>query len=329
MPLHDLYKLRPHESRMQNSLWHHDYHPELPDLEPRSTLTIGSFTGPGIVRTIHLTLNITGEDREELLRGVFLAVTYDRNPFPSVYAPVGDFFCDSFAGESLCFASAVMAKRPTNSLFCYLPMPFQQEVVVQLFNRTDKKVTGYGYVTAERLPAWEAANAYLHAQWRAATVRLPQETIPLLHTEGRGHFLGCHLTATSACPYFAENQGICEGNVEFFIDGSAQPVCNYLGTEDFFGFSWNWRKLWYDDRAGTTYLRDEGGVTKLACYRFLLDDPVRFATSLQARINYEYELKNLPLQQAKSAGNGVVQFGLVTYWYQASACDARAGEVVH
>ncbi|MGA7305141.1 MAG: DUF2961 domain-containing protein [Rhodothermales bacterium] len=306
---------------MQNSLWSHDYYPELPDLAPQSTLEIGRFDGPGIIRTIHLTLNIEGGDRNELLRGTFLVIRYDHNRYASVHAPVGDFFCDSFGGESIPFASCAMAKRPTNSLFSYLPMPFAEHAVIELVNETDKKVTGYGYVTAEKVGAWDDDNAYFHAKWINRKVRLPNERVPLLDTVGEGHFLGCHLTAVSECPHFAENMGICEGNDEFFIDGSLEPTCNYLGTEDFFGFSWNWRELWYDDYSGTTYLDDEGGVTKLACYRFLLNDPIRFQKSLNARINYEYERHNVPLKNAKQDQNGDVHFGIVVYWYQGRPVD--------
>jgi len=163
---------------MQNSLWNHDYYPELPDLNPQGTIDIGRFNGPGIIRTIHLTLNIEGNNRNELLRENFLMINYDHKPYPSVYIPVGDFFCDSFSGKSIPFASLAMAKRPTNSLFCYLPMPFKHSALVKLVNRTDKKVTGYGYVTAEKVPKWEADNAYFHAKWINTTVKLPAERVP-------------------------------------------------------------------------------------------------------------------------------------------------------
>jgi hypothetical protein len=126
---------------MQNSLWSHDYYPELPDLHANATLEIGRFDGPGMIRTMHLTLNIEGNSRAELLRNVFLMITYN-------------------------------------------------------------------------------------------------------------------------------------------------------------------------------------GVTQLACFRFLLNDPIRFAKSVRARINYQYELKNIPLQKAKAKGNGLVRFGIVTYWYQQQPVNA-------
>ena len=76
-------------------------------------------------------------------------VRYDGQDIDSVWAPVGDFFCDSFGSESMHFASIVMAKRPTNSLFCYLPMPFRDGVELSLVNTTDKPVLGYGYAPPE------------------------------------------------------------------------------------------------------------------------------------------------------------------------------------
>jgi len=318
----ELYKLRPNRSLMQNSLWHWDAYPTLPDLAPRGRVELGRFAGPGIVRTVHLTLNITGGDRAELQRGVFLEVRYDGQPYASVYAPVGDFFGDSFGGESIEYSSVAMAKRPTHSLFCYLPMPFRREVVLSLVNTTDQTVTGYGYVTAETLPTWEADTAYFHARWFDRTVSLPDEEVPLLNTRGRGHFLGCHLTAVTRCPQFAGCQGICEGNDEFRVDGAADPTCIYLGTEDFFGFSWSWNRLWADNYSGTTYLRNQDGETRLACYRFLLNDPVRFSTSLQARIYYRDEIHNEQLLRARAEGNGQVRFGIVSYWYQDTPVDA-------
>ncbi len=319
--MQEIYKIKPYDSFMQNSLWNHDYYPELPDLEPGSTIEIGRFKGPGIIRTVHLTINIEDAEREELLRKVFLRITYNDLNYSSVYAPVGDFFCDSFSGESINFSSPAMAKRPVNSLYCYMPMPFEKNVVIELVNTTNKKVTGYGYVTGEKIPEWGTGNAYFHSKWIDKTVFLPDEAIPLLNTKGKGHFFGCHLTAVSGCSHFAENMGICEGNDEFFIDGSEEPVCNYLGTEDFFGFSWNWTKLWADNFSGTTYLDDKDGITKLACYRFLLNDPVRFSRELKAGINYEYEKKNHPLIKAQKEKSGKVRFGIVVYWYQDKPVD--------
>lgn len=318
----DLSKIRPYRSLMQNSLWHWDAYPELPDLAPHGRVELGRFAGPGVVRTIHLTLNIEGGDRTALCRGVFLEVRYDGRDFASVHAPVGDFFCDSFGSESLHYASIVMAKRPTNSLFCYLPMPFREGIELSLVNTTDHLVTGYGYVTAETLPVWEEDSGYFHARWLDRTISIPNEDVPLLNTHGRGHFLGCHLTVVSRCPHFADKQGICEGNDEFWVDGATEPTCNYLGTEDFFGFSWSWHKVWADNHSGTTYLSDTDRETRLACYRFLLNDPVRFSVSLRARINYAHEIHNEQLRLARAEGSGQVRFGIVTYWYQDSPVDA-------
>lgn len=135
---------------------------------------------------------------------------------------------------------------------------------------------------------------------------------------------GCHLTAVSPCRHFKGNEGICEGNDEFYIDGSDIPTCNFLGTEDFFGFSWNWRELWGDTYSGTTFLSDTGGETKLACYRFLLNDPIRFSDSLKAQISYRHEVNNKPLQLAKAEGSGEVRFGIVSYWYQDQPVDANS-----
>jgi hypothetical protein len=319
----DFCTIKPYKPMMQNSLWHYDAYPDLPELKPNSSIELGDFSGPGVVRTIHLTMNIEESGaRDDLLRGVYLSVRYDGRSAQSVNVPVGDFFCDSFNGESINFASMVMAKRPTNSLSCYLPMPFKKQVLLSLINKTDKTVTGYGYVTADKIPEWNNEYGYFHASFVDQTVRLPMDIVSVLDIKGAGHFAGCHFTAVSSCPHFAENHGICEGNDEFYIDGSTEPALNYLGTEDFFGFSWNWQKLWYDNYAGTTFLSCGGGTTKLACYRFFINDPVRFSESLKFQINYRNEINDGALNRAKEEGNGYVRYCIVPYWYQHLPADA-------
>ncbi len=176
------------------------------------------FTKPGVIHTINLSLNIDEGNRKELLRGVFLQVKYDGCEYTSVNAPTCDFFCDSFDGDSMNFSGLVMAKRPTDSLFSYTPMPFKKEIKISLVNKTNKRVTGYGYVTAESIPGWESDFGYFHTNWKDKTVKLPEDIVPLLNTKGSGHFFGCHLTAESSYLHFGENQGICEGNDEFYME---------------------------------------------------------------------------------------------------------------
>ena len=320
----DFYKIKPNKSLMQNSMWHWDKYPKLPVIPPNKSIEIANFNGPGIVKTVHLTLFVDQHEFTDITDHVYISIYYNNNKYPSLFALVNSFFCDSFEEKSINFCSTVMAKRPSRSLFCYIPMPFKEKIVIKLENRYTHSVEGYGYVTAEQLPSWENDNAYFHAKWLNKTVKITDDSIPLLDTQAKGHFFGCHMTTESICPHFKGNAGICEGNDEFYIDGDSEPNLEYLGTEDFFGFSWTWNNTWYDDYSGTTYLEQKDNLTRLACYRFLLNDPIRFSSSIKAQINYEHEINNPELNRARKDDSGYVKYGIVTYWYQNIPTDSFA-----
>ncbi|NPA37747.1 MAG: DUF2961 domain-containing protein [Chlorobi bacterium] len=312
-------KRRVGKSVMQNSLWNLDIYPDNPRLAPYGSIEMANFKGPGIVKTMHVTVNRPGKD---VLDKVFIEITYDGNKYPSVYAPLGNFFGSSFKGKSSDFASAFLAKRPKRSLYSYFPMPFKKEVKIRLINKTDREIGGLAYVTAELIPEWDDELLYFHANWHDNNVKLPEDVVPIINTKGKGHYLGTHMTMETDYPEFKGNMGICEGNDEFYIDGENKPSWIQLGSEDYFGFSWNWKKLWHDDYSGITYVGDENGVSKLATYRFLLNDPILFSRSLKAQINYHNEPYNVQLKKAKEEGKGEVRFGIVSYWYQDKPVDA-------
>ncbi len=315
----DICKVKQNKTIMQNSLWNLDIYPDHPRLAPFGTVEMANFKGPGVVKTIHITVNRPGKD---VLDQVYIEITYDGNSFPSVYAPLGDFLGYSFKGKSSNFASVFLANRPKRSLYSYFPMPFKKEIQIKLINKTDREIGGLAYVTAELLPEWDDELLYFHANWFNKEVKLPEDLIPLINTKGRGHYLGTHMTVESSYPEFKGNMGICEANDEFFIDGEEKPSWIMLGSEDYFGFSWNWKQLWYDDYSGITYVGDEEGVTKLATYRFMLNDPILFSKSLKAQINYHNEPYNVQLKKAKAEGKGKVKYGIVSYWYQDNPVDA-------
>jgi len=151
----DFYKIKPNKTLMQNSLWHWDKYPKLPVVNPHGSIEIGNFKGPGVIKTIHMTLYVDQQEYTDITDNVYISIYYNNNKYPSVYAPVSNFFCDSFQEQSINFSSILMAKRPSRSLFCYIPMPFEESAIIKLESKYSHPVDGYGYVTAEQLPKWE------------------------------------------------------------------------------------------------------------------------------------------------------------------------------
>ena len=118
------------------------------------SLTIANFnsTGGGVVTEIHLVLE---GQLSVIQRHVALSITYDGLPHPSVFVPVGDFFGDQEDGLNAPFENAYFARRPTNSWFCYIPMPYKESIKIELVNRSPKPVKGYNYIYHDSKP-WTA-----------------------------------------------------------------------------------------------------------------------------------------------------------------------------
>ena len=117
--------------------------------------------------------------------------------------------------------------------------------------------------------------------------------------------------------------GVCEGNVEFFLENStALPgnssdpaLLSWLGSEDFFGQSYGWT-LENSERAGTTYI---DGIfpdpIRMATYRDLSDAPIRFAKSVAAWIEWEWDHARVPKECLSARGSCAINFTVTTLMY--------------
>ena len=142
----DLATLQPDvRTTVANSLWGNDAFPGAPPVPAGGALTIAYFnaTGGGVVTEIHLVLE---GSLATIQRHVALSITYDGLPHPSVFVPVGDFFGDQENGQSSHFENAYFARRPTNSWFCWIPMPYKTSIKIELVNKGPAPVAGYNYV---------------------------------------------------------------------------------------------------------------------------------------------------------------------------------------
>jgi len=120
--------------------------------------------------------------------------------------------------------------------------------------------------------------------------------------EGIGQFVGIN--------YYVDNPGPMwygEGDDMWMIDGEAWPGSLHgTGTEDFFNSSWSPNELYAHPYFGYARVPDKfGWMGRTHCYRFLLEDPIRFSKSLRASIEHGHD-NSLTLDLCT-----------VAYWYQA------------
>lgn len=218
-----------------------------------SSIILADITGPAQIT--HIWLTQLHHYRECLLK-----ITYDDASFPSVLAPLGDFFCmghglvNSF--QNALFSASTFFNyqfnKPT-ALNCYAPMPFAKRALVELVNESNEPHRQYFYVDYESLETFSENMGYFHAEFRRANpfggwapeigVNTPEADVPnqgltawknnyvLLETKGRGHYIGCNLSVTN----FTGNWW-GEGDDMIWVDGYKWPPdLHGTGSEDYLG----------------------------------------------------------------------------------------------
>jgi hypothetical protein len=217
VPPLDISALQPGvRTTVANSLWGYDAFPGAPPVPAGGALTIGYFnsSGGGVVTEVHLVLE---GDYSTMQRHVALSVTYDGLPHPSIFVPVGDFFGDQEDGRSLHFENEYFARRPSNSWFCYIPMPYRASIKIELVNKGPKPIAGYNYVYHDSRP-FAAGTGYFHAHYESNELRhFPWDAAPILPQEGfagPGHLLGTQLVfvANDSTKFEGNFDHVCEGN---------------------------------------------------------------------------------------------------------------------
>ncbi len=266
-----------------------------------STVTIMDTDGPGMIQHIWITVN------NKFHRDLILRIYWDGQDFPSVEAPLGDFFCTSWR-RNVDVLSLPINVNPNNGLNCYFPMPFKEHVRVTIENRSPEDLGAFFYAITYAECDVPDEDAYFHARFRR-TNPLPYKEDYLIvdGIEGRGQYVGTYMA------WQQNNAGWWgEGEIKFFMDGDHEfPTICGTGTEDYFGGAWCFNRnfsapfLGYHEGS-----QERKSGSRHAMYRFHVMDPIRFESDLRVTmqaIGWRSEGRYLPLQD---------DIASVAYWYQ-------------
>lgn len=296
------------------------------EVAPGETAVLLDVPGAGIVKHIWITLHC---ERDPMYRrGLVLRAYWDGSEHPSIEAPIGDFFGQGW-GQTYPFLSGPIAAAPQDgrALVCYLPMPFAKGARIEIENQCAVPLDRlYFYVDYDELPELPPDLGRLHAQYRQELTspktgdaenewevlgpysKNPSDQGNYLwcEAEGHGHFAGVNYYVNSPTPMWYG-----EGDDMFLIDGEPWPGVHGTGTEDYFNTSWSPNQLFMHPSFGIAYVdgRQNGDPTlgwigRTHLYRFHLDDPIRFTTSLRASIEHGH------------ANCLTLDLASVAYWYQ-------------
>lgn len=292
------------------------------------TFVMAEMAGAGIVK--HIWITIASNDplvRKNLVFRCF----WDGQEHPSVESPIGDFFGQGW-GMKYNFVSLPLAAAPRdgNALVCYFPMPFGNGARIEVENQGTEEVgCFYYYVDYElhasipddmaRFHAWyhqqvsvpESEQGDIENEWGifGASPKNPEDAKNHLFCDpvGRGHFVGVNYYVNCPTPIWYG-----EGDDMFLVDGEPWPGSAHgTGTEDYFNQSWSQDEHYLHPYFGTARAPGKhnasplfGWLGRTHCYRFHLEDPIRFTKSLRASIEHGH-------------GNVLtLELATVAYWYQ-------------
>ena len=122
-----------------------------------------------------------------------------------------------------------------------------------------------------------------------------------VHAEGAGHYVGVNYFVDAPSPLWYG-----EGDDMFLIDGEAWPGSLHgTGTEDYFNAAWCPVRVYAHPYFGYARVNEGTGfLGRTHCYRFHMEDPVRFEQSLRASIEHGH------------ANSLTLDLATVAYWYQ-------------
>ena len=239
-----------------------------------TTVTLLDTEGPGILRHIWCTVP-PGNPLH--LRNLIFRIYWDGQETPSVEAPLGDFFGLPHGAQPP-LHSELLAAQAGKGFNCWIPMPFRQRARVTVENDADSDVSLFFYqIDFTRGDVLDENTAYLHAQFRRMNPCPIHEDFELLHTAGRGVYLGTVLGVRS----LHKDSWWGEGEVKFFFDGEAQPTICGTGAEDYIGCAWGLSDV-STPLQGCHYINNEQGFYSI--YRFHTRDPIYFNAELRVTI---------------------------------------------
>ena len=272
------------------------------------TLVLLDADGPGIVTHFWNTVGAT-----DLFygRSLVLRVYYDGGEYPSVQAPLGDFFGVGHGAYADYTSAVATVSSHGRARTCYWRIPFKQHIKITVTNDhpTEKVDSFYYYLDWQKHESLPEDTAYFHAEYHQA-MPAGEGNYTILETEGRGHYVGTVHSAQQV-----ELGWYGEGDDYFYIDGADQPQLRGTGTEDYFNDAWGFREFSTPYHGVSLY---EGVFPgdRVTAYRWHIADPIPFTKSLKVEIEHRGSVFTDQAQHLGQFFERPDWVSSVAFWYQ-------------
>jgi hypothetical protein len=245
-------------------------------IEPGERAVLADVPGPGVVRRIWLTV----PGRVETLRGWVVRMYWDGQEWPSVEAPLQDFFGLPFARQAP-FESALFSNPEGRSFNCVVPMPFEKRALLTITNESPSAAMLFYDVDVTVGDTLPEETGYFHARYRRENPTTPKKDFEVLpRVEGRGRYLGANVgirTTDHRRPLW-----FGEGELKVYLDDDREwPTLVGTGTEDLVGSAWGLGRFDHLYQ-GAPLTEEKDGVWGF--YRYHVPDPVYFARAVRVTL---------------------------------------------
>lgn len=309
--------VNPGRSHLVPATWPHDKYPDMPELDAGKRVTLLDQDGPGVISCLHVSA-YTAKDEFSLTspiaQSLIIRVWYDGQLAPAIEMPLMDFLGDIQCASS--YFSTVYFSKVRESHNFRLPMPFRKHIKVEVENPSRTDLFGYMDLQWEEVEMIPPECGYLRADFRMGALSIPDEIATLWDISSPGAVVAHWLQIEADDPLCKNGELLCEANDEITLDGDTQPTLEYLGTEDFYGFSWGFHGTQCDGRVAILKRDDlpQGGA-RIAILRTRELDRIIFQRSCKLVMNYRYERLDRAVQ-ARDKGGVPAHYRSCVYYYQ-------------
>lgn len=260
--------------------------PAFRDVEPGETKVLCDIEGPGMIRHIWITLDEPEKRTPEQLRNYIIRMYWDGSEFPSVEAPISDFFGTAH-GRISNLMTPYITTPDGRGYNCYFPMPFSKRAKITLQNDTPNELGWIFYQVDYTLGDKVTDDmGRFHASFRRDTPQTGTDYV-LLDTKGTpGVFVGA---VVGIIPQGRGWWG--EGEMKFYLDGDEKyPTICGTGTEDYACSGWG--MVGTSLYTGVNFHIDNNPEDKeqkamgemISFYRFHVFDPIYFHSGLKIEL---------------------------------------------
>ncbi len=182
-----------------------------------------------------LTMKLEAEDLPQALRSTVISLTFDGKKTLTI--PVGDFFG---TGYQITPYQTYYSKVFTDgTMAVFWPMPFQQEVIIEMMNYGDQIVSIKNLNIYTQDWTWDDQSMYFGGAWKQFYNKQTgggedPEDLNFVTLQGKGVYVGDLVTLfNEAAAWWGE------GDEKIYVDGENFPSHFGTGTEDYYGYAWS------------------------------------------------------------------------------------------